>query len=129
MSQRLNLHSFKNIGIEQCSLLGNFSHFPVVGFQCHAIQNRSKSKSKSFNRLSLRIWEMKGGTYTKTLAKIQVRGIFRIRGIRRNVLPKLVERRHSFCYLHINGTVWIAIDLFTVYDAILAGEQTRLKLQ
>ena len=24
-------------------------------------------------------WEMKGGTYTKTLAKIQVRGIFRIR--------------------------------------------------
>ena len=23
-----------------------------------------------------RIWEMKGGTYTKTLAKIQVRGIF-----------------------------------------------------
>ena len=29
---------------------------------------------------------MKGGTYTKTLAKIQVRGIFRIREIRRNVL-------------------------------------------
>ena len=34
---------------------------------------------------------MKGGTYTKTLAKIQVRGIFRIRDIRRNVLPKLIE--------------------------------------
>ena len=30
---------------------------------------------------------MKGGTYTKTLAKILVRGIFRIRDIRRNVLP------------------------------------------
>ena len=29
---------------------------------------------------------MKGGTYTKTLPKIQVRGIFRIREIRRNVL-------------------------------------------
>ena len=28
---------------------------------------------------------MKGGTYTKTLAMIQVRGIFRIRDIRRNV--------------------------------------------
>ena len=27
---------------------------------------------------------MKGGTYTKTLAKIQLRGIFRIRDIRRN---------------------------------------------
>ena len=38
-----------------------------------------------------RIWGMKGGTYTKTLAKIQVRGIFRIRDIRRNVLPKLIE--------------------------------------
>ena len=35
-----------------------------------------------------RIWEMKGVTYTKTLAKIHVRGIFRIRDIRRNVLPK-----------------------------------------
>ena len=33
---------------------------------------------------------MKGGTYTKMLAKIQVRGIFRIRDIRRNVLPKLI---------------------------------------
>ena len=34
---------------------------------------------------------MKGGKYTKTLAKIQVRGIFRIRDIRRNVLPKFIE--------------------------------------
>ena len=33
---------------------------------------------------------MKGGTYTKTLAKIKVRGIFRIRDIRGNVLPKLI---------------------------------------
>ena len=43
----------------------------IAGFQCHAIQNR--------------------GTYAKTLAKIQVRGIFRIRDIRRNVLSKLIE--------------------------------------
>ena len=45
---------------------------------------------------------MKGGTYTKTLAKIQVRGIFRIRDIRRNVLPKLkrfVWRRHAGAHL------------------------------
>ena len=34
---------------------------------------------------------MKGATYTKTLAKIQVRGIIRMRDIRRNVLPKLTE--------------------------------------
>ena len=38
-----------------------------------------------------RIWEMKGGKDAKTLAKIQVRGIFRIRDIRRNVLPKFIE--------------------------------------
>ena len=38
-----------------------------------------------------RIWEKKGGTYTKSLAKIRVRGIFRIRDIRRDVLPKLIE--------------------------------------
>ena len=33
---------------------------------------------------------MKEGTYTKPLAKNQVRGILRIRDIRRNVLPKLI---------------------------------------
>ena len=42
---------------------------------------------------------MKGGEYAKTLAKIQVRGIFRMRHIRRNVFTKLIEisvwRRHS----------------------------------
>ena len=29
MSQRLNLHSFKIVGMEQCCLLGNFSNFPI----------------------------------------------------------------------------------------------------
>ena len=38
-----------------------------------------------------RIWEMKGGKYTKPLAKNQVRKIFRIRDIRRNVLSKFIE--------------------------------------
>ena len=45
---------------------------------------------------------MKGGTYTKTLAKIQVRGLFRTRDMRRNVLPKLIEfvwRRHTGAHL------------------------------
>ena len=51
---------------------------------------------------------MKGGTYTKTLAKIQVRGIFRIRDIRRNVLPKFIEilwRRYAGAHPneHQNG--------------------------
>ena len=34
---------------------------------------------------------MKGGKYGKILAKIQVRGIFRIRDIGRNVLPKFLD--------------------------------------
>ena len=43
---------------------------------------------------------MKGGKYAKNLAKIQVKGTFRIRDIRRNVLPKFIEinslwRRHA----------------------------------
>ena len=39
---------------------------------------------------------MKGGKYTKTLAKIQVRGIFRIRDIRRNVFgAHLDELQHG----------------------------------
>ena len=43
---------------------------------------------------------MKGGKYTKTIAKIQVTRVFRIRDIRRNVLPKLiVSRRHAGAYL------------------------------
>ena len=37
---------------------------------------------------------MKGGTYTKTLAKIQVRGRFRIRDIRGSVLPKRPAGAH-----------------------------------
>ena len=37
------------------------------------------------------IWEMKGGKYTKTLAKTQVIRTFRMRDIRRNVLPKFME--------------------------------------
>ena len=56
---------------------------------------------------------MKGGKYTKTLAKIQVRGIFRIRDIRRNVFgAHLDELQHGgrkptetsvteFCYKNV----------------------------
>ena len=34
---------------------------------------------------------MKGGKYARALAKSQVRGIFRIRDIRRNALPNFIE--------------------------------------
>ena len=56
-----------------------------------------KIKNKTVQKIKSRIWEMKGGTYTKTLAKIQVGGIFRIRDIRRNVLPKLTEICMEIC--------------------------------
>ena len=41
---------------------------------------------------------MKGGQYAKILAKLQVKGIFCLRDIQRNVLPKfkeIVRRRHA----------------------------------
>ena len=54
---------------------------------------------KTVQKIKSRIWEMKGGKYAKTLAKIQVRGIFNIRDIGRNVLPKFIDwfvwRRHA----------------------------------
>ena len=43
---------------------------------------------------------MKRGIYAKTLAKFQVRGIFRIQDIRRNVLPKFIEICMETPYAH-----------------------------
>ena len=63
----------------------------IAGFQCHAIQNRSKIKIKTIRQIKSRIWEMKWGKYTKTLAKIWVEGIIRTRDIRGNGLPKFRE--------------------------------------
>ena len=50
-----------------------------------------QNQIKTIRWIKSRIWEMKRGTYTKTLGKIRVRGILGIRDIRRNVLPKLIE--------------------------------------
>ena len=61
-----------------------------------------KIKIKTVQQIKSGIWEMKGGKYTKILAKIQVRGIFRIRDVRRNVYPNLqrfVWRRHAGAHL------------------------------
>ena len=41
-----------------------------------------KIKIKTVQKIKFGIWEMKGGKYTKTFAKIQVRRIFRIRAAR-----------------------------------------------
>ena len=68
---------------------------------------------------------MKGGTYTKTFAKIQVRGIFRIRDIQRNVLPKPETHKG------LNNPLWVSAqtyrDLYgdapgVVLDISLGGE-------
>ena len=50
-----------------------------------------KKKIKMIRQIKSRIWERKGGKYTKTLTKIWVEGIIRIRDIRGNVLPKFIE--------------------------------------
>ena len=47
---------------------------------------------------------MEGGKYTRTLATIQARRIFRIRDIRRNVLPKYIEIcMETHAGSHLNG--------------------------
>ena len=61
-----------------------------------------KIKIRTVRWFKSRIWQMKGGKYTKTLAKIRVRGILCIWDIRRNVLPKFIEfvwRRHAGAHL------------------------------
>ena len=63
--------------------------FSVTPFKIDENKNEDRSIDKA--EIKFRIWEMEGGKYAKTLAKIQVRGIFRIRDIRRNVLPKFIE--------------------------------------
>ena len=60
-------------------------------FSVSRYSKQIKIKIKSVQQMKSGIWEMKGGKYTKFLAKIQVRRIFRIRDIRRNVLPKFIE--------------------------------------
>ena len=59
--------------------------FSVTTFKTDNNKNQNRSIDKVQNL------GMKGGKYTKKLAKIQVRGIFRIRDIRRHVLPKPIE--------------------------------------
>ena len=58
--------------------------FPIAGFQCHAIQNRSKKKKKEKKKID------KVQNLGNERRYIYI-GIFRIRDIRRNVLPKLIE--------------------------------------
>ena len=98
----------QNFGITKSprNQLGMVGIFTICRCSCwFSVSRHSKQikiKIKTVQQINSRIQEMKGGTYTKTLAKIQVRGIFRIRDIRRNVLPKLIEfvwRRHAGAHL------------------------------
>ena len=64
---------------------------------------------------------MKGGKYTKTLAKIQVRGIFRIPYIRRNGGRKTTETPVTeFCYKSVNlffeKFINIKVILFLIHE-------------
>ena len=64
---------------------------------------------------------MKGGTYTQTLAKIQVRGIFRIRDIRRNVLPKLIRDLYGDAMLVLTNRNICCRVLLQMREFILRG--------
>ena len=79
------------IGIQSCLFFSCVYYYVYCWFSVSRHSKYIKIKIKTVQLIKSRNWEMKGGTYTKTLAKIQVRGIFRIRDIRRNVLPKFIE--------------------------------------
>ena len=64
---------------------------PYCLFSVSRHSKQIKIKIKTVQQIKFGIWEMKGGKYTKTLAKIRARRIFRIRDIRRNVSPKFIE--------------------------------------
>ena len=84
---------------------------------------------------------MKGGKYTKFLAKIQVRRMFRRRDFGRNVLPKFIEIcMETPCVAHLDGhqtwqtetnknicyRVWVQRDLYG--DAMLVPTWTGSNL-
>ena len=71
--------------------LREFPWRPYCRYSVPRHSKQIKIKIKTVLQIKSRNWEMKGGKYAKTIAKIQVRGIFRIRDIRRNVLPKFIE--------------------------------------
>ena len=71
---------------------------------------------------------MKRGTYTKTVAKIQVRGIFRIRDIRRNVLPKLIEICMETCMYERCICMEICMLLLTWMSTNMADENQQKHL-
>ena len=78
----------------QCPLSPLNRDFTVLKYCWFSVSRHSKQikiKIKTVQQIKSRIWEMKGGKYAKTLAKIQVRGVFRIQDIRRNVLPRFIE--------------------------------------
>ena len=87
---------------KNCRQLYGKSKLTDCWFSVSRHSKQIKIKVKTVQQIKSRIWEMIGGTYTKNLAKIPVRGIFQIRDIRRNVLPKLqrfVWRRHAGAHL------------------------------
>ena len=111
-------------------------------------------QNKNQNRSIDKVQNLGNERYTKTLAKIQVRGIFRVRDIRRNVFTKLIEifvwRRHAgahpdehqhggrkptetsvteFCYKSVNlffeELIIIEVILFLIHE--LFREQNSMK--
>ena len=61
-----------------------FEPIRIAGFHCHII-------IKTIQQIKSRIKEVKDDEYSNSLAKIQVRAMFRVGDIRRNVLLKFIR--------------------------------------
>ena len=79
------------IDIKSCPFFSCVYYYAYCWFSVSHHSKYIKIKIKTVQETKSGIWEMKGGKHTKTLAKIQDRRIFRIRDMRRNVLPKFIE--------------------------------------
>ena len=100
---------------QQCLVKLNTSTLTNCWFSVSRHSKQIKIKIKTVQQIKSRIWEMKGGTYTKTLAKIQVKGIFRIRDIRRYFLPKFIEictETPRWCSSGVNEFCYKSVNLF-----------------
>ena len=107
------VHHFQRNDLEQMETLSmrssDFVYYSYVDstqsycwFSVSRHSRQIKIKIKTVQQIKSGIWKMKGGKYTKTLAKSQVRRIFRIEISEEMFYPNLqrfVWRRHAGAHL------------------------------
>ena len=68
---------------------------PITGFQCHAIQNRSKKKIKPVQQIKSDQNQKIEDKHTKTLPKIQVTAIFPEQDMQRDFFTQIYRDLHG----------------------------------